>query len=85
LAAERLDIPPPRCAVIEDAPAGVAAANAAGMTSVGLISTGRTRDDFTAADASVHSLHEITPQMLRDLIDRHPSAYGLQQIRGESP
>src|SRR3972149_6153742 len=49
LAAQRLGVPPSRCAVIEDAPAGVAAANAAGMTSVGLMSTGRTLDDVAEA------------------------------------
>jgi beta-phosphoglucomutase len=70
LAAERLGISPARCAVIEDAPAGVAAANAAGMASVGFTSTGRTRSDLAAANAIVGTLDEITPPMLRDLIDR---------------
>ena len=72
-AAARLDVPPARCAVIEDAPAGVAAANAAGMASVGLLSTGRTPADLAAAHAVVRSLTEISPQMLRDLIDRRRS------------
>ncbi|MHC4178313.1 MAG: HAD family hydrolase, partial [Planctomycetota bacterium] len=49
IAAERLGVPPARCAVIEDAPAGVAAANAAGMTSIGLTSTGRTAESLSAA------------------------------------
>ncbi len=70
LAAERLNVAPARCAVIEDAPAGVAAANAAGMASVGLLSTGRTRDDLAAADAVVAALSEISPVMLQNLIDR---------------
>ena len=68
LAAERLGVPPARCAVIEDAPAGVAAANAAGMISVGLLSTGRTNADLSAANAVVRSLSEISAPMLRDLI-----------------
>jgi beta-phosphoglucomutase len=68
LAAERLDVAPARCAVIEDAPVGVAAAHAAGMASVGLLSTGRTRADLAAAGAVVRSLSEISPPMLRDLI-----------------
>lgn len=73
VAAERLGLPPARCAVIEDAPAGVAAANIAGMASVGLLSTGRTRGDLAAAGAIVGTLGEISPQMLRDLIDRRRS------------
>jgi len=70
LAAERLGVPAARCAVIEDAPAGVAAAHAAGMASVGLLSTGRTRQALADADAIVGSLGEISPEMLRGLIDR---------------
>jgi beta-phosphoglucomutase len=70
-AAERLGIPPARCVVIEDAPAGVEAAHAAGMASVGLLSTGRTPADLIAARAMVRSLDEISPQMLRDLIDHN--------------
>jgi beta-phosphoglucomutase len=80
IAAERLGIGPGRCAVIEDAPAGVAAANAAGMASVGLLSTGRTPADLAAAHAVVGSLGEISPQMLRDLILCIP-----RNPRNESP
>jgi beta-phosphoglucomutase len=70
VAARRLGVPPSRCAVIEDAPAGVAAANAAGMASVGLLSSGRKPDDLTAACVVVRSLSELSPQVLRDLIAR---------------
>jgi len=73
IAAERLGIVPARCAVIEDAPAGVAAANAAGMTSIGLVSTGRTPDDLAAAHAVVRSLTEISPAMMRSLIQQRLS------------
>jgi beta-phosphoglucomutase len=83
LAAERLDVAPARCAVIEDAPAGVAAANAAGMTSVGLLSTGRTPEDLAAAAAVVRSLSEISPSMLRDLIAQRP-LHPPHQERGET-
>ncbi|MEN6406000.1 MAG: HAD family phosphatase [Thermoguttaceae bacterium] len=65
LAAERLNVSPTCCAVVEDAPAGVAAANAAGMFSIGLLSTGRTPSDLKAAGAVIRSLSEITPQMLQ--------------------
>jgi beta-phosphoglucomutase len=68
IAAERLGVPPERCAVIEDAPAGVAAANAAGMVSVGLVSTGRTAESLAAAHLVVGSLAELSPGVLRRLI-----------------
>jgi beta-phosphoglucomutase len=62
---------PACCAVIEDAPVGIAAANAAGMASIGLRSTGRTPNDFTAAQTFVRSAREITPQLVRDMIAGH--------------
>jgi beta-phosphoglucomutase len=70
IAAERLGMPPGRCAVIEDAPAGVAAANAAGMASVGLTSTGRTAESLSAAHLVVGSLAELSAGVLRELISR---------------
>jgi len=68
IAAERLGVPAERCAVIEDAPAGVAAANAAGMTSIGLTSTGRTTESLAAAHLVVGSLAELSADVLRRLI-----------------
>lgn len=70
IAAERLGVSPQRCAVIEDAPAGVAAANAAGMTSIGLRSTGRTAESLSAAHRVVGALAEISSGLLRELIGR---------------
>jgi beta-phosphoglucomutase len=68
IAAERLEIMATQCAVIEDAPAGIEAARAAGMPSIGLVSTGRTRDELRAADLVVHSLHELSPTVIQTLI-----------------
>lgn len=68
LAAERLAIPPARCAVVEDAPVGIAAANAAGMASIALLSTGHTAESITAARLIVRSLRELTPQRIAALI-----------------
>ena len=70
LAAQRMGVPAPRCVVIEDAQPGIAAAHAAGMAAVGLVSTGRTRKELAAADLLIGSLAEISPQVLRELIDR---------------
>jgi len=56
LAAERLGVAPGVCAAVEDAPAGVAAARAAGMHVVA-VPDGRTVGmDFTGADAVVPDL-----------------------------
>jgi beta-phosphoglucomutase-like phosphatase (HAD superfamily) len=71
LAAERLGVVPSRCVVIEDAQPGIAAAQAAGMAAVGLVSTGRTRKELAAADLVVDSLADISPQVLGALINRH--------------
>jgi beta-phosphoglucomutase-like phosphatase (HAD superfamily) len=70
IAARRLEAPPARCVVIEDAPAGLAAAAAADMAGVGLVSTGRTRDILARADLLVDSLAELSPEVLREVISR---------------
>jgi beta-phosphoglucomutase len=68
LAAKRLNISPSRCVVIEDASPGIEAAHAGGMAAVGLVSTGRTREELAAADMVVDSLSEITPRVLEKII-----------------
>jgi beta-phosphoglucomutase len=70
LAAGRLGASPARCAVIEDSPVGIAAANAAGMMPIGLMSTGRTPENFAAAEMFVRSLDELTPGLLRAKIEQ---------------
>lgn len=70
LAAERLGVDPGRCAVIEDAPAGIRAASAAGMASVALLGTA-SADALAEAGArlTVGSLRELSPATLASLID----------------
>ena len=68
LAAERLEVAPARCAVIEDAFHGIEAANRAGMTSIGLTST-TTREALSAADLVVDRLEELTPERIRSLVE----------------
>jgi beta-phosphoglucomutase len=69
IAAERLGVAPTDCAVIEDAPVGIAAANAAGMTSIALLSTGHTAESVAAAKLIVKSLRELSPERIAALID----------------
>ncbi len=75
-AAQRLGAPPSRCAVIEDARAGIEAAKAAGMVAVALVSTGRTSREFadSGADLVVASLRELDPARLRSLAARSGTA-----------
>ncbi len=67
IAAERLGVPPERCAVFEDAAHGIEAANRAGMTSVALTGT-MSRDEFPDANLVVDSLRDISPRRLRALL-----------------
>jgi beta-phosphoglucomutase len=58
LAAEKLSVAPARCVVIEDAPAGVAAAKAAGMCCLA-VTTSHQAPALAAADRIVASLADI--------------------------
>lgn len=69
-AAARLGVEPNQCAVIEDAPAGIAAALAAGMTAIGLTSTGRTREQLKDAHLIVAKLTDLTPARVSEAIRR---------------
>jgi HAD superfamily hydrolase (TIGR01509 family) len=65
--AKRLQIPAQRCVVFEDAPAGVAAAKAAGMACVAVTSS-VPADQLTAADRVVESLAEVDLGELEALV-----------------
>jgi beta-phosphoglucomutase-like phosphatase (HAD superfamily) len=56
------------CAVIEDAPVGIAAANAAGMTSIALLSTGHTAEKSAAAQVIVRKLTDLSADRIAALI-----------------
>jgi beta-phosphoglucomutase len=67
LGADKLGVPPARCAVVEDAPQGVEAANRAGMASIGLTGT-TTREALSHARLVVDRLDELTPERIARLI-----------------
>jgi HAD superfamily hydrolase (TIGR01509 family) len=63
-AAERLNVRPPACLALEDAPNGIAAAKAAGMHCVAVPNTFTRTLDLSAADSIFPSLHAV-----RDALD----------------
>jgi beta-phosphoglucomutase-like phosphatase (HAD superfamily) len=69
LAAERLRMAAEYCAVVEDAVHGIEAARRAGMKSIALTGTA-TREELEAADFVVESLGELSPNRIRELIER---------------
>ena len=64
IAASRLDLPPEECVVIEDAQAGIAAANTAGMYSLGI---GEVKV-LTEADAIFRDFTEMQTSFLEDIL-----------------
>lgn len=67
LAAQRCGVPPERCLVIEDAPAGLAAARAAGMACIGVTGT-KPREALSDADLVVDSLTEVDVGVVERLL-----------------
>ncbi len=70
LAAERLGVAPRDAAAIDDSPAGVASARAAGMAVIGLAARGRSPHDLAEAHLVVASLWELGPCRVEALIRR---------------
>lgn len=70
IAAKRLGLEPNRCAVVEDAPAGLQAARRAGMIAIGL--TGTAGREVLAAHAHlvVDCLSGLTPEIFYQLLSR---------------
>lgn len=64
LAAEQLGIGAPGCVVVEDSPAGVAAAKAAGMTAIG-VSTTHAPAALAAADLVLGSMAAVHEELAR--------------------
>ncbi len=64
---QRLGLPPNRCIVIEDAPAGIQAAKAAGTYAVAIM-IHNAKGDFPEADLVVHRLDDLTVDVLLSLI-----------------
>jgi beta-phosphoglucomutase len=68
LAAGKINLPPARCVVFEDAPVGVAAGKAAGCKVIALTGTVG-HDELSAADLVVDTLADLPAATVRDLLD----------------
>jgi HAD superfamily hydrolase (TIGR01509 family) len=68
LAAERMDIAPVNCVVIEDAPNGVQAAKAAGAKCIA-VTNSTNAENLSEADLVCDSLEQIKLDMIQELID----------------
>jgi beta-phosphoglucomutase-like phosphatase (HAD superfamily) len=64
VAASRLEIPPERCIVVEDAAAGIEGARRAKMRSIGVSRNPKP----LAADLAVQSLEELDPEAFEALL-----------------
>jgi beta-phosphoglucomutase len=65
--ARKIGVPPQRCVVVEDAPAGVEAGKAAGCAVIALTGTA-TAAELKQANLVVDSLRQLTPQIFKNLI-----------------
>lgn len=64
VAAAKLGVPPERCVVVEDAPAGLEAARRAGMRNIGVLSS----HESLEADVVVRTLEELPPDVFERLL-----------------
>ena len=65
LAADKLDVAPARCIVVEDAPAGIEAARAANMHSIGVLTT---HSVLSNADLVVQTLEDLPADAFEQLV-----------------
>jgi HAD superfamily hydrolase (TIGR01509 family) len=68
LAAERIGVPPRRCVVFEDVPAGVEAARRGGMKAVA-VTTSHPREALAAADLVLERLDQLSLDALASLVE----------------
>lgn len=66
-AARLLDVPPADCVAVEDSPAGLRSAKAAGMLCIVVLTEAVPREQIVAADATLRSLHELNPDLFQRL------------------
>ncbi len=65
--AEKLEMPPENCVVIEDAVNGIQAAKRGGMKAIAVLTEFHAREDFKEADLVVDSLKELNWSKIKEL------------------
>lgn len=68
-AAEKIDLKPENCLVIEDAPVGIEAAKRANIKTIALTTT-HTKQELTAADMVLSDLKGLTAQKISNIINK---------------
>jgi len=84
LAASRIGLDPSRCVVVEDAPAGVEAARAAGAKCAAVLMH-HDRSALAKADLIVERLVDLTPRQLRGLVSPSARFEEVRCSREEAP
>lgn len=69
-AAEKLEMQPSQCVVIEDAPSGIEAAKRADMKCIAVLAPYTSEDDLKDADSIVHSLKDVDIQLITNLLQK---------------
>jgi beta-phosphoglucomutase len=69
-----LGVLPSCCVVVEDARPGIQAAHSAGMKAIGLVSTGRTREELAEADFLAATLEGLSAETFRRLLRESPAS-----------
>lgn len=67
LASEKLHVPPSRCVVVEDAPAGIQGAKSAGMKCIAITSTHK-KESLKKADIIVDKYEQLSPEIFDELM-----------------
>lgn len=67
--ARRIDIPPEKCVVIEDASSGIEAARNGNMKSIGFLTEWNSREELCDADKLITNFRELSYEGLKEMFD----------------
>ncbi len=70
-AARKMDFPPSRCLVLEDAQKGVIAAHRAGMKSIAIPTKYTADGDYSSTIRVLENISEVTPELVKDVFQKN--------------